>query len=310
MTLPLPRDALRLQFASWPPPEATQRMYRYPIGTVRISSRGKRSQPCRNIKVRNDGPTAGRWIALSRFWWLKNKGAIPAGWLVGHLDGNPLNDDPHNYALMVKGDSLAIFAENHPKRSAAAYRKAAKATAALNRQRGEFLRATRILRRRWYAVDFAARQFVGVPHRKPTAIYAEYGYDVGACNGGGARYGAVLGYPSLPCSSAAMVTALLTGSAIGGLELMERTNAVLRHWGFRTICHRAVGQTIEPLSAAGYVLSARGRGYGNLRRYVSTPAARAERLTVCPIVAVQGRELAGERFAGFVRVAVRAKEAA
>ncbi|MBW3609204.1 MAG: hypothetical protein KY463_12770 [Actinobacteria bacterium] len=69
-----------------------------PIGTVRIHRSGK--SRIRVVKVTHLGPQQNRWRPVALDWWLKNKGPVPEGLRVVHLNGDTLDDRPENYGLL------------------------------------------------------------------------------------------------------------------------------------------------------------------------------------------------------------------
>lgn len=90
---------------------------RLPVGTIRIHARGRGGLRVRFIKYRTDGGySAANWMPLARWWWLQNKGDVPAGYRVVHADGDTLNDDPTgaNYELMTPGDVIGNWHFNNP----------------------------------------------------------------------------------------------------------------------------------------------------------------------------------------------------
>lgn len=152
-----------------------------PVGTIRMR---RKNGGVRVIKIRMDGPRSRRWIQYARWWWEKNRGPVPAGKWVCHVDGNSLNDDPSNYALLTPGDVVFMAHDRDPKMSARNYAKASAATAYMNRQRALCRRMRGELNpRSWYAVDARKRLIYNLPKKKRWQVYAAFGYTDKRANG-------------------------------------------------------------------------------------------------------------------------------
>lgn len=136
----------------------------YPLGTIRIRQSGK--SRVRMIKITHLGPKPKRWLEVARHWWLKNKGPIPTGKRVVHLDGDTLNDNPTNYGLMTAGEIICLYHRMRPAMSARNHELASKATAQANRERGQIRRAISWLPTRWYCVDPQRRIIYNRPFRQ------------------------------------------------------------------------------------------------------------------------------------------------
>lgn len=290
--------ACELSFDAWPPASVPVRHgVPAPVGAIRINRKGRSAH--RQIKVRLDGPPSRRWMKLARFWWLRNRGPIPAGYGVGHVDGDTLNDDPQNYALMTTGDVIACWHLDNPEQSDRQHRRAAAATAQANRQRAAVARSQRWFTERWYAVDPAARVIhCDQATRQRWQIYAAWGCAIdGSPNGKG--LGAVLGW-AVPVMQAVILASLADGEA-DGLELWRRMRAIYLQQGWNApASSRSIQQAITPLLRRSWIRSIRAGRRGR-RTYSITPAALAARGPACPIIAVCGSELEAERFAHFTR---------
>src|SRR5258706_866663 len=147
-----------------------------PVGTISIR-KASSGVKVRMIKVRDGGPISGRWIDFARFWWLENRGPVPDGKRVCHLDGNTLNDDPSNFGLLTPGDVIFLAHERDPKMSERNRRNCSDATAEMNRMRGLIGRATGWLPSLWYAVDFARKLIHNEPHRERWRVYQAAGVE-------------------------------------------------------------------------------------------------------------------------------------
>lgn len=68
-----------------------------PVGT--ITQRTDKSGKTRNwIKI----DESNKWIEYAKFIWIKHNGIIPRGMIIHHIDGNSLNDDISNLAMVTR----------------------------------------------------------------------------------------------------------------------------------------------------------------------------------------------------------------
>ncbi|HUU94036.1 MAG TPA: HNH endonuclease signature motif containing protein [Phycisphaerae bacterium] len=113
-----------------------------PVGTIVIRfdrppkrTRGRKNArpgaPRRWIKVREDGPAVRYWEPWARYLWRQRYGPIPPGGLIGHIDGDALNDALDNLALMTRAENLRRLGTIRPK----AVQRRAVAAAKANRKR-------------------------------------------------------------------------------------------------------------------------------------------------------------------------------
>ena len=286
-----------------PPAPAAPREKRkmnLPIGTVRIHN------GVRRVKVRMDGPPAGRWIDYALHWWRTNRGPVPAGKRVCHLDLDPLNDDPANYGLMTAADLIFTWHDRNPKKSERNFTKMREAVADFNRDQGITRRALGAFPQlHWLAVDLAGRRiFIDQVWRKCIGCYRAFGV---AGDDPRRVRAQTLGWPGGIGPTAAGVLSVLAdaAAAAGNGEtarvcadaLIERTSEFLaaRNW--------------NPMEGASFanaarLLISRGMIAADRRRhsYAIRPTTLAARGPVCPIVPIVGSALTGERFAGFSRV--------
>lgn len=65
--------------------------------SIRYDNRGA---PVKHIRV-----SLGKWEYLSRHVWRQHNGEIPKGHIVTHKDGDPMNCEPGNLALMSRADN-------------------------------------------------------------------------------------------------------------------------------------------------------------------------------------------------------------
>jgi hypothetical protein len=147
-----------------------------PLGTVVI--RKHNGALCRFVKTRMDGVTGRRWTHYARWWWEKNKGPVPPGKIVVHVDGDQLNDDPKNFKVGTPGTKLALVHQRDPEWSRWQHRRAARKCAAFNRDRGRINRASNFLKNWWYPVVDEMGVILNVPFRKRKRLLAGFGVDV------------------------------------------------------------------------------------------------------------------------------------
>lgn len=84
-----------------------------PVGSITVRThRGDSSRYWIKISEPN------QWIPNARFVWMQNGGTVPDGFVLHHLDGNTLNDDMSNLALVSRGHHVDIhrdkLQENKP----------------------------------------------------------------------------------------------------------------------------------------------------------------------------------------------------
>lgn len=298
--------AFDMAFDQWPPaPEGAgvRHGVTAPVGAIRLATHGKSRH--RQIKVRLDGRPQDRWMKLARFWWVRANGSVPAGMRVGHLDGDTLNDDPHNYALFSPGDVISSWHLDHPKESAAQHRRCARGAARHNRERALVDRQRRWLPERWYAVDVPERRIINRPHRERWQVYAAHGVERrGSANGRGGD-GAELGWSGMPRLEAAVLAKLADfGRACGPVTTLELWRAVREVYAARRWpAPERIGSMASAMSRlrrTGWVRTTRGGRRGSI--HVLVEGIAQQRGPVCPVVAVKGCELDGDEFNGFERV--------
>jgi hypothetical protein len=147
-----------------------------PIGTTVI--RKHNNVEARFIKVSLTGLPQRRWMNYARWWWEKNRGPVPPGQLVIHIDGNSLNDDPKNYMVGTPGMKLALAHRRDPQWSKDQHKRAAAGLAEVNRKRGRINRAQNFLKTYWYPVVDDLGVILNVPFRKRKRVLACFGVDV------------------------------------------------------------------------------------------------------------------------------------
>lgn len=160
-----------------------------PLGTVVIRMRNRGGIYCRYVKVKDTGPRGRRWIQYARWWWEKNKGPVPKGKIVIHVDGDSLNDAPKNLALGTPGTKLVLAHKRDPKWSRDQHRRAAAGCGEFNRRNGRNNRAKNLLKEYWYPVVDAMSVILNVPFRRRKRLFACFGACVKdyPANGRGSR---------------------------------------------------------------------------------------------------------------------------
>lgn len=264
-----------------------------PLGAVRIAGR-QRGQQVRQIKVRMDGPPATRWVNYARIWWMRNRGPIPEGKRVIHLDGDSLNDDPSNLTLGDAGDAIFLWHDLHPERSRKAYAACRAGTIRMNVMRGAINRATSWLRNFWYPVDWGRKLVHDRPQRERWRVFADFGFaDAWRING--TTPAALLGWPGLTFIQARILAALADGGPATLRELRTRIDAMRSHMGGGRPCplRCAILSSMTPLRMNGWIISARKPGR-RWKHYELTDAGRTSRGPVCPIFPVRGRDIPRE----------------
>lgn len=74
-----------------------------PVGT--ITKRKSKNKIIRQF-IKINEPNI--WIEYAKFVWIQYKGEIPKGFLIHHIDGNPINDVITNLALMTRAGHINI----------------------------------------------------------------------------------------------------------------------------------------------------------------------------------------------------------
>ena len=78
-----------------------------PVGTISIR-KDKNGRSRRYIKVSNIGRIQDKWRMFSTWLWMKERGPIPSGLFVHHLDGDSMNDQTINYALVTRSAHMLL----------------------------------------------------------------------------------------------------------------------------------------------------------------------------------------------------------
>ncbi len=271
-----------------------------PLGTIRERQTGERGARVRVVKVALTGPIQDRWMHFARWWWLKNRGPIPEGKLVYHVDGNTLNDDPSNLAIGTNTDVVRAAHRSDPRMSAKNRAAMSEGCREHNRLRGRIARATRWLSWRWYPVDHEAKIIHNKPRRGRHEIWPAMGFEVPyACNGGSAD-SAALGWPDLPFLQAVSLMALSTGPLDGAALLPAVEVLRQRRQEPPLVCRTNLYQATGLLKRAGLItIQRRGKKPG---MYRITPRALEIRTKWTPIVPVHGRLLIAGECEGYAKL--------
>lgn len=267
-----------------------------PLGTIRII---RSKPPVRRIKIRMEGRPQDKWMDFARHWWIHNRGPVPQGKRVGHLDGDTLNDDPSNLALLDPGDVVFLWHDRDPVGSAQNFEKMRRATAERNRMRSVIHRAGNWLPTRWYPVDPVRQLIINRPHRQQWQCFADCGVDVV----GPARHNALstaLGWPGHPEATACMLTALAAGDLLSGTTLRSRAREI------RTTYGSHLGQmsrhhmyTLLGNIPQGWIKRLKSPGRRPL--YALSDVAFSSRGPVCPWIPMRGREFGWPPYHHFAR---------
>lgn len=256
------------------------------VGTIRVYTVNGRQH--RVIKFRE--ATGGRdWMAYARWWWLANRGPIPAGWIVLHKNGNSMDDRPENLTLGKPSDAAFLAEQNRPQ---AAKRWKAKMVAALteaNRYRGRVHRALGYNLRNWYAVNHTTKTIQNTPCHARHQVFATVGCPIQCLPNGRGAEAAALGWPKMEPAAAYVMTILAGVTEMDARELKARVAAMRRARGQKSADSRdALYRTVFPIRHLGFV-SVRRRG-GQPGLWSLTDAGRAARGPWTEVVPAKGSE--------------------
>lgn len=269
-----------------------------PIGTIRIQ-RTKGAKPRRLIKVSNEGSTGARWITYARWWWTKHMGPVPAGKRVIHVDGDTLNEEPSNYAVVSAADVAFLAHERDPKMSERNFARMRIGAARHNHFRAVTDRLLRFYPNAWYAVDFENKVIRMDPSRQEWISYARAGLVVDDPR---TVRAASLGFATLTLGQACILHVLMahpeamTSDQVAGAAQALRAS---RDW--RLSSDPAIRSELSQLlNASAVLVGSRGRR-GHRTLYAANPGAFVLRKPVFPLVALRGRYLAANGFGDFQR---------
>lgn len=72
-----------------------------PVGTIRVHE--THGEIRRFIKI-----PPKKWVEYARWVWEQANGKIPRGFVVHHIDGDKMNDNPNNLKCMSRADHTAL----------------------------------------------------------------------------------------------------------------------------------------------------------------------------------------------------------
>lgn len=271
-----------------------------PVGTIRV--RREKTCPVRFIKVTDKGPPQGQWMRYARWWWLQNKGPIPAGKMVIHVDGDSLNDDPKNLILGTASDKMYLSHKNDPEMSARNRIACSAATAEHNRLRSRVRRTLGWLPTRWYGVDHVNRCIHNQPSKVRAGVWRQLGFDFYIALNGRGVDSLVLGFASMPLLQALILHVLIeAGEGITTDTLIERVEGHRQDRYLERL--QAKGPVYSALSAlrtAGLICSRQMGKAPGLHRATSLAVDIRTRWTV--IVPRRGSELSDEKYADYTKL--------
>lgn len=256
------------------------------IGTVRIYGRGRHAH--RQIKFR---ASSGRrdWMAFARWWWLQNRGPIPAGWNVLHRNGNRLDDRPENLVLGRPSDAVFLAEQRRPKAALRAHASRVASLTEANRMRGRVLRAKGYIRLRWYPVDHATKTIHNIPVKSRYQVYAAVGQPVKCDGNGRGAEASALGWPRMEPAAAYVLTILAEVGKIDTRTLKARLRDMRKQRGQRSAESRdALYRTVLPIRHLGLLTVERRGGQPGI--WAITEEGRAVRGPWTAIVPVRGRD--------------------
>lgn len=160
------------------------------VGSVRVRrARRSNGQPyeVRFIKVAFKGPS--RWKRYATHLWETTHGPVPDGHMVVHLDGDSLNDDLDNLAVLSPGEVITWRhrVDQAMSRNNRRGDKRLDAVRTFNREIAAVRRQREWLPRYWYAVDHQRRVVFNTPYKSRRRLLADWGYEHVAINGGMSR---------------------------------------------------------------------------------------------------------------------------
>jgi hypothetical protein len=119
-----------------------------------------------------------QWQRLSRWTWEQTHGPVPKGFVVAHLDGNTMHDDPANYGLRTPGQIAQIAHAIDPEMSRRNRQKISAVTSLRNKLAAQIARRTHNFPcgdGSWYLVDLHRQQILDRRFRSRRQAFAAQG---------------------------------------------------------------------------------------------------------------------------------------
>lgn len=281
---------------------------RLPLGTIRVTRRGRGHPPRRIIKVRDEGRGSQKWVAFARWWWEQHRGPVPAGKRIIHLDGDSLNDDPANLAIGTLGDVIYLAQQRDTELYDRNRLAASEGTRRANVLRGRRRRARQWLPTRHYLVDLRRRLALNQPCRKAWQAWQLAGVDIGPHNWR-MRKSIATGFPDVSPLAGCIMRVLLARAAaeawIETPDLDQRVREYCRARAWRSAFTRtAITSAKVELRRRGWMQSNRPDQQSCSWHRV-TEAGRAAARGDDALVVLRGEVLAWERFKDIRRVTAR-----
>lgn len=274
-----------------------------PVGTIR-SRRAKSGAMVAHIKVRMDGTQTQRWRPFARWWWERNRGPVPAGKCVIHLDGDSSNDAPENLAIGTTDDALFICHQT-PGRNTSALR--VERCQESNRIRSRVRRLRGALRHGWYVVDVEWRRIWNTgDHTRWDALarLVDVPQDARTANGAGV-IAASLGWAGISSAEAALLAVLVeAGRPTGSRDAYVAADRIFGWYGRAPMKAAAWSSAASRLRRRGFTRrTSQGSRGASLE---ITAAARTARGRTTRLLAVHADDLGN--YAGFAWVSERGQE--
>lgn len=277
-----------------------------PIGEIRVRQDGGGGSRGRFIKVAMRGPSSVKWRPYARWWWEQNRGPIPVGKVVIHLDGDRLNDAPENLAIGTTDDALFIAHSTRPGCNDSQLRR--ERTREFNVARARLRRLAGPLASAWYLVDVERRRIWNTGDHTRWDALERVGVLVPAearANGRGVA-AACLGWPGLWSLEAAVLAALAdAGEPVATEKLYAAAALQLAHYGHAAPAARTTWYSIASrLARRGFIARQRRGSLGALVDV--TPEGLTARGRTTRLLAVRSDQLGA--YAGFAWVTERGQE--
>lgn len=172
------------------------------VGTIRIVTRERqgRINQFREIKVSGIMQGRHKWIPYARYLYEQKYGSVLKGYLVVHVDGDLMNDDPDNLRCVDRRGHLALQMQRDPKMIKKCRRNAAKALskrwAVYRRRKARLLKISQKTRERVRRTEIKESQYKAELENEIINIRGAY-TAWWECTGCG--FESFLNDPPLPC---------------------------------------------------------------------------------------------------------------